>query len=1227
MNKDSFQKILKIMGLLFLCTFIYGAISFNLMPVYQMIQSMNRFNVEGLVTGKSVMFLNVLLLIFVLLEPKKILSFISISYPLNLLIVKLISNQWEFFYCFNISAIAIFIIFIRFYLTNINKRPIYNYGLFIGFISIFFGYMVITTLQFMQYILPNVYDTKAIFIDSFYHIPKDSTQIFYGFLEYFPESGIIYQFLYYIYNLLGLAIITLAFWEYKENRNRFFVNTMVALGLLFIIGACTYILFPVMGPKYLQLSINNENYDYYKFLNNQLTNSVYPRNGMPSLHFALSLFLVLNSYGLSIGKRLLFFCFFILTACATIILKEHYLIDWVGALPILVLTILLADTHLSFKIKKWLLLLNILNILIWYAFLWFGITLNTLFFACVSCNQFNISMTLMLYSLTLLTVINTIYSYKCIYNNKNHLEQKNVMIKDELVNFSHRLKSLKNKENGLTILTHFSIFSFSVYQVVFGIKLESIFQSPAIILSIIILTTMIGLCFGSWLGSKNITPTPAIIKYALIKGLIAIYCVLTPVIFTLISEVYFSLAKLNLESVLYVNTLKIILGILGLIVPTILTGMTKPLLLNELNEKSDKLNIYTLSTSSAAIGSFISGYFLIKILGVTNTIYLTVLFNLLICAFAINNFKKKNSNQILNQSIKDFFNEFSLMFKRNHFTIEKNSQFYFSSFILFISGILTMVIETVYTHMLSVVVGNSVYFFSSMLFSFLVGLTIGGKIGKKLIQQLTDNFKKLFYLQCALGISITITYFLIDLVPDYFASVGNSPAISTFESREFLRVAICFGIMIIPTIILGMIYTLSMNALSLSQEEQTNNVIGYGLYSNIIGNILGVFLGSFYFINKLQINGSFKVLTLCALATSVIVLINNLKQNKKEFLLPLALIMIVLFNPYEINMNKITSGNNVHFVNSSRGEVVEYKDNADSGLTSVNKTMTENKPIFSLVENGNFQGNITQSENLASFAPMLHISHKNQVLVIGYNTGITTKLLYDANFKNIDVIESSSDILRLADKYFSSINGNVRHNDNVNSYITDAKKYLKLTDKKYDLINMTINSTGFVGESYLYNKEFYEIAKNKLSENGVLQQSVQLQHMNPNDFYIILNTIRNQFKYVNLYYIENHGIVVATNSAENKDIQIENIKELNNNQHLNNIRLSYLNDFNNIAKYRLLNSQQIDKMLLAIYGKNVNYFISTDDNLYLEYKIPQGNVLKLDTENIIVSNLLKYQNP
>lgn len=1237
MNQESFYKVIKIVGLLFLLTSLYGIVSLQLMPIYQLLISVNRFSLESIITGKTFIFLNIVCFAFLLSEPKKISLFAVSSVLINLISIKIISNEWEIFYSINIAGLTFTSAFIIEYIKNKTKRSTYNYALFISIIFLLFGYLTVTTLTFMIYLIPNVNDTKALFIDNFYYVPKATNKIFYFFNDYIKTDGYIEKFFFYIYSVLGLGVFLLAFWEYTEKKKRYFINTLSSLSVLFVIGVLAYVLFPIMGPKYLDLSLNIEsNKNIIDYLNNTLSNSIYARNGMPSLHFALSLILLLNSQGLSIIKRIFFIIFFILTAMATIVLKEHYFIDWIGAMPFVIITLLLADKKLNINKKKYLLIFNFSNLIIWYLFLWFSVDINSSIWSCLNCREFNISMSVELYIISALTIFNLIYSYKKLYKlgNESLLEESNIQViveLKEMLKFNKKLLSYDTTK--ISLLFILSGFSSLIYQLVWCKWLINIFGSLAINFCIILATYMIGLSIGALLATKKESQVSPILRYALCEGVISFYCLLSPFLFIVIDKLYIYLISENIDNYIYNTIIKIILSILVLIIPSIFMGMTTPILLKYFNKESNSMEfskLYTLKKIGAAIGTLISGYIMISFLGLKNTIYITVLLNLLITVFAINIYiKNKNNGEDIKFFIKEFFINFKKPVIYSENLINKNFKYYIGITTLFILGVLSFLIGVLYTYSLLIVVGSSTYVFSIILSIFLGCLAFGENIGKKIITKVKIELSVISYLFLMLGLSFTCSYFLINLIPEYFSSFSQSEKFSTFESRELLKFIACFVVLFIPVSLTRIIHTITVKYLNESQDTNTNtntdtkNPIGHGIFINTMGSIIGLFLGNFYFINQLHINTSFKVI---ALVTLCVGLILNMKYKIKnnKFLLCFAIIIIIfLFIPYKINIKAMTSGSSINFLEYSPEEVLEYNNNVDGGLISINSDAKESSKrllINGILQSSNNDEEIIKQKKSA-IIPILNVTNKNNALIIGYGTGIKTKIFHDANFKNIDVIELNSNALYLADKYFDN---NIREYNNVKTYITDGRNYLKLTEKKYDLVSVEMKPIWSFEESSLYNKEFYEIVKEKLNSNGILQQTIPLNRMNPNDFNLIINTVHNQFKYIYLYYVENKIIIVAMNSESFFDLN--NIDNLNNNKNLLNIKSYYEEDFLNATKKEILKPEEVDKMLLKIYGKNINYLISTDDNLYLKYNTPKSNVLNTDTEKIIIKNLLKYQN-
>lgn len=108
------------------------------------------------------------------------------------------------------------------------------------------------------------------------------------------------------------------------------------------------------------------------------------------------------------------------------------------------------------------------------------------------------------------------------------------------------------------------------------------------------------------------------------------------------------------------------------------------------------------------------------------------------------------------------------------------------------------------------------------------------------------------------------------------------------------------------------------------------------------------------------------------------------------------------------------------------------------------------------------------------------------MLNIGLGCGKTLQKILDAtDFQKVDVVEINPEVVE-ATKKFSKILDQPR----VNLIIDDGLKYLRQTDKKYDLIIMEIDNPTVAYSSPLYPVEAFSIFKKSLSEEGVLSIGV-----------------------------------------------------------------------------------------------------------------------------------------
>ena len=157
----------------------------------------------------------------------------------------------------------------------------------------------------------------------------------------------------------------------------------------------------------------------------------------------------------------------------------------------------------------------------------------------------------------------------------------------------------------------------------------------------------------------------------------------------------------------------------------------------------------------------------------------------------------------------------------------------------------------------------------------------------------------------------------------------------------------------------------------------------------------------------------------------------------------------------------------------------------------------------------------------------------------------------------------------------------------------------------------------------MYNQEFYQLAKQHLTENGVLQQWVQLHHISPEDILYITGTIRKEFSNVWFYVIGGQGVIIASNS-NNASPSIEREQAIDRNNNLSQQLASFGGNAKGIASKLVLTPTDINKYLNS-FGVKQDHWVSTDDNLFLEYNTPKGNALdSQDSTEINLGILTKY---
>ncbi len=916
------------------------------------------------------------------------------------------------------------------------------------------------------------------------------------------------------------------------------------------------------------------------------------RNGMPSMHFGWALLLWFNARNLHPALRNTFALLLGLIFLATLGQGEHYLIDLIAGVPAAlamqaICTRSLAWTHPARRDA------------VLYGF--------ALTFAWIlAVRAFGVAFAEIPGLTWALTIVTLAVSARCFSRLWEAWPPQVALVPAA----GAPTLPMQERRQLRVAIAMFLISGFAglMYQVLFSKALALTFGSTSTATYTVLATYMGGMALGAWIGGWLTERRADVLRlYGFCELGIGLFCLATPAIFAAIQNLYIGAASGIAPDAGVLTVFRVALGAIALAVPTMLMGMTLPLLAKFIGGRnslgSSVAILYGANTLGAAFGALLAGYVVIPALGIYKTTLLAAAANLFVALLAIRLHKAWSAADP----------EATVMPAPQPAGAEPRALGVLAIVLLTAGGFVTLALEVNYIHLLAVVAGNSVYAFALMLFTFLLGLGAGAESGRRLLGTRVSLPVALAMLEFGLAGVILAGDFLWDSLPRYFASFGGYALTLGFGAREFVRGIVCWLAMFPAAFFIGALYPVAMECVGRAFPRRRFAALGEAAALNTAGNILGVLVAGFLMLPALGALHSLKILAAVSFALGALALGFSERRRSVAAWLPAAVVVaLLLAQPKSFDYSALASGANVYFQRQGFGAVIDHAESVDGGLTTVAENRRGQTRILTLLTNGKFQGNDDVNGEMPAqvgfaVAPLLHTEARERALVIGYGTGVSARAMNDAGFRNVEIVDLSADIVRMADRYFGSVNGGVTKRPGVDTYITDGRNFLMLQERSYDIISMEISSIWFAGAASLYNQEFYRLVKRRLKENGVLQQWMQLHHVEPVDMLHILGSVRTEFRHVWLYLIGDQGIIVASNDAARAPSRaaFATLERTTTFQPLLQILRSYAQD---IFDTLVLDPAGTDAFLDAFKYPRSRW-VSTDDNLYLEYHTPRGNVL------------------
>jgi predicted membrane-bound spermidine synthase len=496
--------------------------------------------------------------------------------------------------------------------------------------------------------------------------------------------------------------------------------------------------------------------------------------------------------------------------------------------------------------------------------------------------------------------------------------------------------------------------------------------------------------------------------------------------------------------------------------------------------------------------------------------------------------------------------------------------------IVFITGATILIIEIAAFRIIAPYFGNTLFTTSSIIGVVLGGLSLGYYLGGWLADKY-PKFSTFFLLIFIAGIfSFLIHFFSRTILPvlGYSLDIRWGPPI------------VSLILFFIPSSILGTMSPFAIKLKTLDLKE-VGKISGRVFFWSTLGSIIGSFLAGFFLILYFGIS---KIIVFIGFLLTIIGLLgiyfsrereDKINFRKPKFFLFLIIVLIIVLSSFL----------DIIFLQKPKS-VIFQKDGLYSQITIKEETAQDNKSRVLYLNRIRHSAIFLEPDELGSEYLKYYIIYEiinpeaEKVLFLGGGAYAAPRklLLSQNNIKRVDVVEIEPMLYHLAKQYFR-----LQEDPRLFNHITDGRRFLKEANENYDLIFADVFSPDGLIPFHFTSREFFLLAKNKLSKNGLFLMNVMGTLEEKKNFLLLseVKTFESVFK---------NSYLFAVNSPEKKELQ-------------NFILVGFKNDSQKIdfeSKEVLENKNEVvrnlSKNLVNLESLDLNtFFIFTDDFAPIEY--------------------------
>lgn len=682
------------------------------------------------------------------------------------------------------------------------------------------------------------------------------------------------------------------------------------------------------------------------------------------------------------------------------------------------------------------------------------------------------------------------------------------------------------------------------YEVVWTRYLSLFLGNTVLLHTAVLGSFMGGMALGSLLAGRVVERVDRPLRgYGWLEVLIALYAAIFPVLAGA-GEAAVGLAAATLgPGSPGLLVFRVALAALLLVVPTVLMGMTFPLLTAYTDRAagvgaSGANWLYFANCTGAVAGTLLTGLGLIPLLGLKATVSGVATLNAVVAMVAI--LAGRESLPALRRVAERGLEAAAGAARRRATPRER-----LILAAICLSGASAFIYELVWARFFAVTLGSSTYSFTLMLAAFISGLA-AGSVAAQLLPTRRAPLAWLGLSEAAIALVIAVSIPLYPRLPLLFWQWKwlLRPTEESIWLYHLFQYGLTFMVMAIPTFLFGLTFPTAIRAAEGDGESSGHSVAEHAaaVYGwNTMGTLLGVSLAGFALIPLLGLRLTLTVAAGVNLLIAALVLLHPVARTLSEarraqpvFYAMAGLAVVVLaagpawpaatlgYGSFRANTRPPSSWaeyeSYIH-----RREVRFYRE--DFGTTVgvfLGEASDGSGKQLSLVVDGKTDASSTgdrPTQSLIGHLPLLLKPDARDVFILGLGSGMTVGSVLTHPVERVDCVEISRAVAQAAHT-FGDLNGRPFEDPRMRLVIDDGKAFLAAsaaTGRKYDVIISEPTNPWIAGVGSLFSAENFEATARALKPGGIVAQWFHTYALSDELVATILHTFRTRFPHLTIW--------------------------------------------------------------------------------------------------------------